>query len=401
MLKRLWWPSGSLRHRIGAIIIIHALLVYATFLLFTRSGQLPTDRLYLLPSPDRVTSMVLAFERAPPDTYPDLTRAFQDDRQNVRLLRALPPLRTSMSSDGEAAARAAKPYRAALAGRPFRIEANGQEVSRALDRQPYFSRTPLRVIVELPNGRAVEIVRFTVAPVARFITRFKWFGLAIAAVDLLVIFWLAAQSTAPVERLLRAVRADDLAQLEPSGAKEFLELGEAFREMRGRLDELLEERTRIVAAVAHDFRTYLTRLELRSDFIADPRQRALASRDLDVMRQLMDDALTFARPVPPDSNAGGAIDIARELEHIVEARGDQGEDVMLVMPDEHLLVRATPLAFQRMMANLLDNASRYGAGPHQRHRGRARSGGAGLHPGRRHRYSRGSAGQPDRAVSTS
>lgn len=353
----------GLRQRIGAIVIVHAILIYATFVLVTRSGQLPTDRVYLPPPPARVAAMITAFEHAPPETYPDLIRAFRDDRQQVRILPALPPEGTGEADHRHAADR----YRAALAGRPFRIETTGRVTMGLLDRQPYFSPTPFRVSVALPNGRAVEFVRYTTAPVGRLINRFWWFGLAVALVDLLVVFWLAAQSTDPVERLVRAVRSDDMTLLRRTGAREFLELGDAFRDMRARLHQLVEERTRIIAAVAHDFRTYLTRLELRSDYIADASQRVRAVRDLDEMRQLMDDALTFARPGPESDDGDAAIDAARELEQIVRGRRDLAEDVALDLPSgeipkAHMLVRATPMAFRRMIANLLDNALRYGEG---------------------------------------
>ncbi|QJU58241.1 hypothetical protein HL653_10965 [Sphingomonas sp. AP4-R1] len=353
---------SSLRARIGAIVIIHALLVYATFLLITRSGQLENDRLYILPPPDKVAAIVLAFERAPPDTYGDLTRAFEDERQGVRLLTSLPSPMAVDSSESQEANRAAIPYRRALAGRLFRIDAQGHDVLLALDRQPYFSREPVRVIVALPNGRAVEVTRYTIAPVTRFITRFRWFGLTIVILDLIVILWLAAQSTAPVERLARAVRHDDLSLLKHGGAREFVELGEAFREMRTRLHASMEERTRIIGAVAHDFRTYLTRLELRSDFIGDERQRALAVRDLEEMRQLMDDALTFAEPGERDGSHDVAIDVGKELEQIVRIRRELGEDLILSLPRETCRAQVTEVAFKRMIANLIDNALRYGNG---------------------------------------
>lgn len=41
-----------------------------------------------------------------------------------------------------------------------------------------------------------------------------------------------------------------------------------------------------------------TRLELRADYIGDPRQRALAMADLGEMSALLDDTLTFSRAFP-------------------------------------------------------------------------------------------------------
>jgi signal transduction histidine kinase len=132
--------------------------------------------------------------------------------------------------------------------------------------------------------------------------------------------------------------------------------------MRARLHTLLDERTRIIAAVAHDFRTYLTRLELRSDFIDDPEQRALAERDLSEMRHLIDDALTFARPGPEWGDKGAIVDLHDELSDIIDMRRELGEDIRLAGNCAGWHARATPLALRRMLANLLDNAGRYGGG---------------------------------------
>jgi signal transduction histidine kinase len=98
----------------------------------------------------------------------------------------------------------------------------------------------------------------------------------VAIVDIIVILWLASQTTRPVERLARAVRDDRLDQLKPGGPREIIELGESFSQLRQHLRALLDERTRMLAAIAHDYRTYLTRMDLRSEFIEDEDQRLLA-----------------------------------------------------------------------------------------------------------------------------
>lgn len=115
------------------------------------------------------------------------------------------------------------------------------------------------------------------------------FLLTVAIVDIIVILWLASQTTRPVERLARAVRDDRLDQLKPGGPREIIELGESFSQLRQHLRALLDERTRMLAAIAHDYRTYLTRMDLRSEFIEDEDQRLLAQQDIEEMRALLSD----------------------------------------------------------------------------------------------------------------
>ncbi|WP_260928770.1 ATP-binding protein [Novosphingobium sp. 9] len=219
----------------------------------------------------------------------------------------------------------------------------------------------------LHGGGAVEIQRTTVKRMAAFVNHFPMLVLGLLVLDVLVIFALAAQTTVPVERLVRAVRADDAQGLLVRGADELRELGRAFHEMRARLHRLLEERTRMIAAVAHDYRTYLTRLELRSDFIEDEYQREATRADLAEMRLLLDDTLTFAQQgageggaVPDDGAA--RVDLVRELETVVRLRRESGEAVTLARLPRRAQARATPVALHRMLANVLDNAMRYGGG---------------------------------------
>lgn len=358
-----WLRRTTLRQRIGAIIVLHALLMSGTLIVLVRIGPGIRDRVYLMPDPDRVAAIATAFERAPPDTYPDLLRAFHDDRQDVTMLPALPPLSSAEDRAQDGAGDAAKAhYRKALGGRPFRIETRGREISADLNAQPLFSHSPFRVIVALPNGRAVAVQKAALAPVGKFLSRLTIIGVAVLILDILVIFWLAALTTVPVERLADAVRRDDPDVAVPSGPREMTELAETFRQMRARLHALIEERTRIIAAVAHDFRTYLTRLELRGDFIADAEQRALAERDLHEMRMLIDDALTFARPGPEWGGEEAEVDLCEELAEVVRTRHELGETVTLAGDCAGWRARVTPLALRRMLANLLDNAGRYGGG---------------------------------------
>ncbi len=357
-----WLRRTTLRQRIGAIIVLHALLMGGTLALFARLGPKDGDRLYLMPDPDRVAAIVTVFERAPPETYPDLLRAFHDDRQSVRLLDAYFSGVDEESSVHGAAEAAASRYRRALGGRPFRIEAKGHDILASLDEQPRFSNTPFRVIVALPNGKAVEMQRAMLAPISKILNRLTIIGFVVIVLDLLIIFWLASLTTVPVERLARAVRRDDVEGLLATGPREMVELSDAFRQMRSRLHALLEERTRVIAAVAHDFRTYLTRLELRSDFIEDAEQRGLAERDLNEMRMLIDDALTFAQPGPEWGGQESVVDLCDELEDIIRTRRQMGETITLATDCSGWRARVTPLALRRMLANLLDNAGRYGGG---------------------------------------
>lgn len=349
---------ARLRDRIGLIVLLHLLMlvgVVAAFALGLDSRQ--TRPYHRLPDPTKVALIVTAFEHSPLANYPDLIRAFSDSSQRVRLLDTLPNA-SPVGGTPDTVAR----YRDALGGRPFRIEVFGGEGPMSLDAVPGISPDPIRVSVQLPDGRALGVEQLVIAPIVNILNNAMLVLAVVAVIDLVIILWLAAQTTQPVERLERAVREDRLDELKPGGPREIVALAEAFLQLRRQLRDLLQERTRMLAAIAHDYRTYLTRLELRSEFIEDDEQRALAVRDVEEMRELLADTLTFARESVATDMDMVVCDVGAELTRIAAERAGRGEDVTIAQPSAPVFAVVSRVSFQRMLANLLDNAMRYGGG---------------------------------------
>jgi signal transduction histidine kinase len=127
----------------------------------------------------------------------------------------------------------------------------------------------------------------------------------------------------------------------------------------------MAERTRTLAAIAHDLRTYLTRLRLRAEYIDDADHRERAVRDLDEMAMLLDDTLLLAQGEAAARDAGKGdpatpVDLAAQVRDAVEIR-ETNSALILDLPGMPVLVRARPLAVRRILANLVDNAERHAA----------------------------------------
>lgn len=355
------WRRISLRQRIAVIVVLHAILLFGSLPVFLYALESQDNQMFIMPEAERVADIVAAFETTPPRAYPDLIAALDDGQMAVRRLPRLPvALDRDVDPPAIDLSGAEAEYRDALAGRPFRIEVNGTDILREIDDQPLLSRDPFRVLVALPDGTAIEIQRMAVTRIGKLANNLTGWILMVLLLDLVIIAWLVAEVTRPVDRLVRAVKHDDIEAMVIAEPREFAELGRAFHELRIRLNDMMEERTRIIAAIAHDFRTYLTRFELRSDFIEDEDERLATIRDLHEMRDLMDDALTFAHPDREEADDVG-FDLATELEQAVAIRGGSGQTVRL-LPGPDITVRASLPAFRRMMANLLDNAAQYAGG---------------------------------------
>lgn len=151
----------------------------------------------------------------------------------------------------------------------------------------------------------------------------------------------------------------DVAALPERGPEEMRAVAKAFNRMRDRIRKLVDDRTRMLAAMGHDLRTPITRLRLRSEFIADETMRGEMLRDLDQMRRMTEGVLSFLRDGQARS-AASHVDIASSLQTICDQFADMGFDISYEGPD-HLAIMASADELFRAVTNLVDNAVRYGA----------------------------------------
>ena len=79
------------------------------------------------------------------------------------------------------------------------------------------------------------------------------------------------------------------------------------------------------------------------------------------MGLLLDDTLMFAREATASGQDAAAMDVEREIRDFVSLRHEMGDPVTHLDPmTREIRARCAPLAFRRMLANLTDNAIRYG-----------------------------------------
>ncbi|USQ95366.1 ATP-binding protein [Caulobacter sp. RL271] len=224
-------------------------------------------------------------------------------------------------------------------------------------------RAALRLSVRLKDGAVLTLRRRAPESARRYLGRVTLACAALLMVTLLMLLVAVRQTARPVASLAQAVTrfGDDLdaAPLPPGGPREIRDLSAAFNTMRERIRGLMDERTRMLAAIAHDLRTYLTRLTLRAEFIADPEQRAKAGADLTEMAQLLEDTLLFARQEAGRGDRARPVAIQRELETLVALRAEMGQAVTLA-PGSTVNALVSPVALRRMLNNLVDNAVIYG-----------------------------------------
>jgi|GEM_PF-2436837 len=144
------------------------------------------------------------------------------------------------------------------------------------------------------------------------------------------------------------------------GPKEVRTAAQAFNRMQLRINDILEKRTRMLAAISHDLRTPLTRLRLRLDLLDDAEIRDRSLDDLDIMDQQINTALTFLRD-GASSEPVQRIDVPSFLQTLCDKYADVGQPVKLGF-QPNLAVMARSLELERALSDLIDNAIHYASG---------------------------------------
>ncbi|WP_316191086.1 ATP-binding protein [Bradyrhizobium sp. SZCCHNS2096] len=187
--------------------------------------------------------------------------------------------------------------------------------------------------------------------------------IVVAFMALLLSIYAARAIIRPLSDVARAAAAfgrspDAHVRLTDRGPREIVQVSEALNEMRARIRALLDDRTRMLAAISHDLRTPLTRLRLRSERIAQLELRNAMLRDIDQVSRMLDETLDYLRD---DSKAEqlSRIELSSLLETICCDFSDVGHAVSYGGPDR-LVCECRPRALARAVTNVVENAVKHG-----------------------------------------
>jgi signal transduction histidine kinase len=185
----------------------------------------------------------------------------------------------------------------------------------------------------------------------------------LAVVVALLSGWAVRRLTRPLASLADA--ADGLARnldqppLPERGPQEVARAARSFNAMQRSLKAYLETRAQALAGVSHDLRLPLTRLRLRLEQLPEGEARAAMQRDIEEMDAMVGGTLEYLR-AGSDGEQAVKLNLVALLEGLAEDAEAAGGKVSLHGTAAPLTAR--PQALRRCLANLIDNARRYGGG---------------------------------------
>jgi two-component system osmolarity sensor histidine kinase EnvZ len=162
----------------------------------------------------------------------------------------------------------------------------------------------------------------------------------------------------PLQQLERALGRVGLEQrpapLPQSGAIEVRRLSQRFNSMLRRLERSEQERATMLAGIAHDLKSPITRLRLRLAVESASRQ---AEADLDALERITGQFLLFA------GGGQGEAPLLLPLQELIGELAARYHDQPVELQLQPIEARVQPVALGRAIANLVDNALSYGNPP--------------------------------------
>lgn len=345
------WPL-SLFGRVASIMLAGLVMAHAlTFWWILRERSELSDAMMLAYVGRDVASSLAILDRVPPEERAGWLPVLE--RHNYRYLLADPAAGTPIArgrveladaiAEGVAARIGAERVQGLFAGQ---VGEGGRELWLRLH---LADGAPLALVLGVPRSMP------------------SWSTVAVLLAQLaalVLVTWLAVRlATRPLTRLADAaellgseLRAPALPE---RGPLEVARASVAFNAMRQRIGAALDERLRILASIAHDLRTPITRMGLRTEMLPDSEVRERLRADLAEMQALVEEGIDYARTAHASVEPERPVDLHALLDSLVFDYQDGGHPVRWAGRCESPLC-TRPQALRRVVMNLVDNALKFG-----------------------------------------
>lgn len=219
----------------------------------------------------------------------------------------------------------------------------------------------LRTSVALPNGLWLNTLQHP--PGGYEWGRLLAYSLSVGILPvLLIVFGVIRRLLRPINTLAQATervsRGEWIAPLPLTGPREARELTAAFNIMQERLARHVEGRTRMLAAISHDFNTPIAELRLQLELLAPSAMREDMLDSLNDLRLMVRETLGFVRGDAVQEPTR-TISLTALLDELTRRHRTLGQPLGW-QPGPAVYCRCRPLAIKRALGNLIENAMRHG-----------------------------------------
>jgi len=332
------------------------------------------DRLRREYAAQRIAGIITVLDAAPAEERPRLVRAL-----------SVPPTRLTLDEPWQASGAEPGPEASAFLQRvarelerPLQLQVlsirhvprperrPGHEMERRQDRHARHDGPLVLLAVtqaRLGDGTVATFRHALPQPPSDWPLRLLGLLALLAVVVALLSGWAVRRLTRPLASLADA--ADGLARnldqkpLDEKGPQEVQRAARSFNTMQRSLKAYLETRAQALAGVSHDLRLPLTRLRLRLEQLPEGESRSAMQRDIEEMDAMVGGTLDYLR-AGSDTEQAVKLNLNALVEGLAEDAEAAGAKVSL--HGTALPVTARPQALRRCLANLIDNARRYGGG---------------------------------------
>lgn len=191
---------------------------------------------------------------------------------------------------------------------------------------------------------------------------FGWL-LGVPIIASIIILTLVRQLNRPLRRLQNAANAYSKTGKAPylgtnHGPLEIRQVNQAFNHMIYTLEQTERDRQIMLAGISHDLRTPLTRIRLTAEMLPDEFLREGLVYDVDDMDAILNQFISYMRDGSDEELRDTNINILLQ-ELVVQFKPLEIHFEAQDVP----IIPARSLSLKRLIANLINNAKRYGAEP--------------------------------------
>ncbi|MBN3856591.1 HAMP domain-containing protein [Paraburkholderia sp. Ac-20340] len=185
------------------------------------------------------------------------------------------------------------------------------------------------------------------------------------AMSLLVALLAMWQMQRPLSIISQAARAFGSghrpAPVKERGPRELRDLIGSFNRMMKQLNEADDDQAVMLAGVAHDLKSPLTRLKLRASMLGSDRERQQLYREVDSLNDIVQQFLEFARQKP---ESGPEVEVDALLrEQYFSDTGSEEDTLFRLDLGAGPAFKLPRTLLDRLMSNIVDNALEHGEPP--------------------------------------